>query len=258
MENKKSTVLLTVIAVATLLVAVVGATFAYFSAQRANNVTRNVIVTTETEASTTFSVGGDLELHVTQAMMAEDATSNPVASAIATVNHRAGSTPTTYCYQLTLDSTRNTFAYSSAASGYDGAGATEPELVLEVLKVDKTGSGSDINLSIVDDEYTTAATLANAASPFNTPATVKNALLTVTDSFTGKTVYDITRFNSASPVVIGKFTITETAGTTYMQGIKVNAYFVNYNWDQSLMSNAGNNASKVFEGNLHLDQVSCS
>ena len=31
MENKKNTILLTVIAVATLLVAVVGATFAYFS-----------------------------------------------------------------------------------------------------------------------------------------------------------------------------------------------------------------------------------
>ena len=36
MENKKNTILLTVIAVATLLVAVVGATFAYFSARTTN------------------------------------------------------------------------------------------------------------------------------------------------------------------------------------------------------------------------------
>ena len=34
MDNKKNTILLTVIAVATLLVAVVGATFAYFTADR--------------------------------------------------------------------------------------------------------------------------------------------------------------------------------------------------------------------------------
>ena len=49
MDNKKNTILLTVIAVATLLVAVVGATFAYFTAQGADrkstrlNSSHNVI-----------------------------------------------------------------------------------------------------------------------------------------------------------------------------------------------------------------------
>jgi hypothetical protein len=37
MENKSNTLLLTVIAVATLLVAVIGATFAYFTAQISGN-----------------------------------------------------------------------------------------------------------------------------------------------------------------------------------------------------------------------------
>ena len=54
MENKKNTILLTVIAVATLLVAVVGATFAYFTAQGGTGTSANVTVTTGTAASSDF------------------------------------------------------------------------------------------------------------------------------------------------------------------------------------------------------------
>ena len=50
MDNRKNTILLTVIAVATLLVAVVGATFAYFTAQGGDDVSKNINVTTETAA----------------------------------------------------------------------------------------------------------------------------------------------------------------------------------------------------------------
>ena len=92
--------------------------------------------------------------------------------------------------------------------------------------------------------------------PFNSASTIKNNLLSVSSSFTGKTVYDITRLTSNA--TIGKFTITETAGETYLQGIQVNAYYVNYTWDQSALSNPNNNASKSFNATLHLDQVSCS
>lgn len=44
-ENKQNTALLTVIAVATLLVAVVGATFAYFTASNSNNSTSKITAT---------------------------------------------------------------------------------------------------------------------------------------------------------------------------------------------------------------------
>ena len=51
MENRKNTILLTVIAVATLLVAVVGATFAYFTAQGGGIAETKVNVTTSTSAN---------------------------------------------------------------------------------------------------------------------------------------------------------------------------------------------------------------
>ncbi len=64
--DKKNTILLTVIAVATLLVAVVGATFAYFSISGGSGTT-NTTVTAQTPASnSTITVTeGDTELHLT-------------------------------------------------------------------------------------------------------------------------------------------------------------------------------------------------
>ena len=64
MENKKgTTVLLTVIGIATLLVAVVGATFAYFTASvTETNETTNVTVTSATLGTITFDHGATLTL----------------------------------------------------------------------------------------------------------------------------------------------------------------------------------------------------
>ena len=63
-ENKKgNTVLLTVIAIATLLVAIVGATFAYFTATvQGNNEASSVVVTTASLGSITYENGTELKL----------------------------------------------------------------------------------------------------------------------------------------------------------------------------------------------------
>ena len=68
-ENKSNTVLLTIIAIATLLVAVVGATFAYFSASSSSNT--NVTVRAETRAADIFTSTGSptINLSVTGAQM---------------------------------------------------------------------------------------------------------------------------------------------------------------------------------------------
>lgn len=60
--EKKNTVLLTVIAIATLLVAVVGATFAYFSANQTN--TANVTVQAQTSENDVFTATGTGALSV--------------------------------------------------------------------------------------------------------------------------------------------------------------------------------------------------
>lgn len=57
-DNKQNTTLLTVIAVATLLVAVVGATFAYFTASNANNST-SIIQATSGKMVITFADGSN-------------------------------------------------------------------------------------------------------------------------------------------------------------------------------------------------------
>ena len=64
MENRKNTILLTVIAVATLLVAVVGATFAYFTAQGTGSKQKDVTVTTETIDSMAFWIQQDITINV--------------------------------------------------------------------------------------------------------------------------------------------------------------------------------------------------
>ncbi|MBE6156833.1 MAG: hypothetical protein E7161_03710, partial [Firmicutes bacterium] len=61
--NKKNTMLLTVIAVATLLVAVVGATFAYFTAS--NNASGTTVIETSTKAVGSITLTGGKEMHLT-------------------------------------------------------------------------------------------------------------------------------------------------------------------------------------------------
>lgn len=72
--ERKNTMLLTVIAVATLLVAVVGATFAYYSVQNgANNSTTAINTTTGKAATVTYTAGtSQLYLNVTAAQMAQN------------------------------------------------------------------------------------------------------------------------------------------------------------------------------------------
>lgn len=72
--ERKNTMLLTVIAVATLLVAVVGATFAYYSVQSgANNSTTAINTTTGKAATVTYTAGtSQLYLNVRAAQMSVD------------------------------------------------------------------------------------------------------------------------------------------------------------------------------------------
>jgi len=72
--DKKNTMLLTVIAVATLLVAVVGATFAYFTASNTATGSTTATVTTQAVGAVTIAnVDAELHLNLTAAQMAVDA-----------------------------------------------------------------------------------------------------------------------------------------------------------------------------------------
>lgn len=130
--ERKNTMLLTVIAVATLLVAVVGATFAYYSVQTgANNSTTAINTTTGKAATVTYTSNTtQLYLNVTAAQMAP-----------ANVN-------TVYYAQ-----TSNTDAVASATT-----------IDYEFGKFEVTGAGaSDIHECTFDWSLTTSGTLKNLA-----------------------------------------------------------------------------------------------
>ena len=130
MENKKNTILLTVIAVATLLVAVVGATFAYFTASGAQGTTGNVTVSTGTAASSEFGVIKALNLYADASTFAEggkDVTGSstgtvkwtaPGAAGTvtpgATQEHTPDEAERSFCYTAALNITANTFTVSAA------------------------------------------------------------------------------------------------------------------------------------------------
>ena len=122
MENKKNTILLTVIAVATLLVAVVGATFAYFTASGAQRTTGNVTVSTGTAASSEFGVIKALNLYAdatTFAQGGDDVTGETTGSVKwtapgATQGHTPDEAERSFCYTAALNITANTFTVSAA------------------------------------------------------------------------------------------------------------------------------------------------
>ena len=123
MDNKKNTILLTVIAVATLLVAVVGATFAYFTAQGAQGTTATVTVSTGTAASSEFGTIDPLNIYADATTFAEgagdvtDDTTGTVkwtAPGAVTGQEAPSEADRSFCYTASLNITANTFTVSAA------------------------------------------------------------------------------------------------------------------------------------------------
>ena len=122
MENTKNTVLLTIIAVATLLVAVVGATFAYFQAQGGSSKTAAVNVATGTAGNLSFGTFGAINIYADQSNFASGQ-GDKTGSSTGTVSWTApgataSTTPAaadrTICYTAALAITTNTFTKSTA------------------------------------------------------------------------------------------------------------------------------------------------
>ena len=181
MENRKNTILLTVIAVATLLVAVVGATFAYFTAQGGTTKQTPVTVTTASTSNGSFQTSGAITINATQENFGQDA-GDQTGEATGTVTYTASSTAASnFCYTVTLDITANTFGYTT--------GESTPELT---FTAEKAASATDL---------TSPTTLINAqdittvTSDIQIPTTTGGAEYVHQISATeGQTVNDQWRF----------------------------------------------------------------
>lgn len=275
MENRKSTVLLTVIAVATLLVAVVGATFAYFTAQSAGGKTIDTQVTTTTGASSQFIVDNQtLSIQVTDENFTKNGSQdNSTLDASARVLHQAPSSgASTLCYKVGFLLVNNNFNYTE--------NNTKPELMLEVKRTDATTFSADTEdldnngLSVSSASLLPVYGAVNTKTPATTlaadtvaPATVNTMIgdvqyvghsaitgfdLTELRNDTTSQAYDRYYFSSNSS---GKdyFTLEVTQGTTRYVDWEFRLTFVNYPTDQSNIENAKNNAEKQFNANLFLE-----
>lgn len=122
--EKKNTVLLTVIAIATLLVAVVGATFAYFASNSSNN-TATTITTEVAGAADVFTASGatQLNLNVDNSNMATTEVTKVADSANADLSLvlTAGSGTATCTYDIvwTPNTTDPYTAYQASANRGD-------------------------------------------------------------------------------------------------------------------------------------------
>lgn len=205
--DKKNTMLLTVIAVATLLVAVVGATFAYFTATNNATGTTNVSTTTETVGAVTVTnPTAGLHLNLTADQMAEQSKNT---SYYATVNAdnkfsatkedavisklaiSGGETNTQYEMSFTV----NTVKSSTVQAGDAAVVFTLADGVTMTNGATTVTSGTEIDYASLLEEYTvkytatgdtTGIDLVKVAVKFNNTETAQNYLAgtTLTTSFT--------------------------------------------------------------------------
>ena len=200
MENKKQAIILSVVAIVTLLSLILGATYAYFQASGNSGSSTNVNVTTYTSDLLTFEIGDDIAVYADQTSFASgkgNATGSTFAKAILTANNKTNTA--TKNYYVYLNISENTFTYTQNES--------TPELLLTI----KDTSGNEIT-SITSLTYKTV-TDGKGASISGFDITTKSGVITLFDN----------REITANPTKTEEWNITVT--------------FVNYNANQT--GNAG-------------------
>ena len=222
MDNRKNTILLTVIAVATLLVAVVGATFAYFSAQGGGTATNNITVETEAASSSSFSIDKNLAILAKMDNFAQGTGETQSDTMTGTVEFTAGTgdgAQTEFCYTATL-------AWTGMTTDFVDTGAAEEDLTLTVTKNSGWNGGSyDTTATPIwtDVEVTTSANRAN-----------------------------YTQIPNSKDGADYVHHITTTAGKTAREQILVT---LNFNYDANVDQTA--NAGKTLTGTLTLASTNC-
>ena len=250
MENRKNTILLTVIAVATLLVAVVGATFAYFTAQGGGTAQTNINVTTSTSSNSSFELGSSLTINANQdnfdTKEVAHQTSTQTGTVTWTPSNAASGDELNFCYSVNLNVTTNTFEYidegvrneaQTAGTTIDASWDNTPELVFTISK-----NSSEITTGITGLNYENVDTSKTGTRP----------------AVNG---WDITEWGTsggATVVIPGNSTnkqyhqISGTAGSPTTDNWSITATLINLDVDQQ------HNTNKSFTGTLVFAQVKCA
>ena len=199
-NNNKKSIILSVIVIAMLAILVIGATYAYFTAQGGNATSAKLNVTTYTTDVFTFTTGDDINIYADQSTFASgkgNATGSTFARASLTANNKTNTA--TEHYNVYFNISDNNFKYS--------VNSNTPELLLTI----KDANNNEVTSISGLEHKTVTDGKGTQVSGFD--ITTKTGLLTLIDN----------REITASPSKVETWNITIT--------------FVNYNSDQS--SNMG-------------------
>ena len=128
-KNKKQALILSIVAVVTLIALVVGATFAYFQAQGGTGSSTDVKVTTYTTDMLTFTTGSAISLYADQSSFGQEKGSlsgETFAKATLVANNKTNEATDNYYVYFNIEN--NTFKYT--------LGEDKPELILTVTGPD--------------------------------------------------------------------------------------------------------------------------
>lgn len=233
MENRKNTILLTVIAVATLLVAVVGATFAYFTAQGGGTASTPITVQTSTSSNSSFDLAAALNINATQenfdTAQAAHLKDEQTGTVKWTPSNQATGDNLNFCYTVDLEVSANTFAYIA-----DGDFANTPELLFNVSK-----NSSAVTTGIDGLTYATVGTDKTGTRPE----------VSGWDITTAKSTYNIPGTITAGDKSVHQ--IVGTAGNESTDTWLASITLVNLNTDQQ------HNTNKTMSGTLKFTAVDC-
>ena len=196
-SNKKQALILSIVAVVTLIALVVGATYAYFKAQGGTGKSTDVKVTTYTTDMLTFTTGSAISLSADQSSFGSDKGSlsgETFAKATLVANNKTNEATDNYYVYFNIEN--NTFKYT--------LGNDKPELILTVTGPD----GSEVT-KISGFTYKTVQDRENK--------TVKG--------------FDVTTRNGLITIA-NKKTITATPNAE--EEYKLKLTFVNYEGDQTV------------------------
>ena len=217
--EKKKTVIYSIVALVTLAMLVVGATYAYFQNQYGSASNADVNVTTYTTDVLTFETGDAINITADQETFAEgkgNRTGSTFVIATLQANNKTNTATANYYMYLNIET--NTFTYTNTGT---------PELILQV--VDKT-SGNPVT-SITGLDYVTVTDGKNTSiSGFD--ITTKNGLIAL---FSNKVI-------SASPKTIEEYTITIT--------------LVNHNFDQNVNTGKNLNGKLIVQKEKMITSIS--
>ena len=131
MENRKNAILLAVVAIATLLLCIIGATFAYFQARSTGGANTDVDVITNTTDKLSFQVGSPISFSINQENFGQgmgNQRGSTTASATLTANN-ATNTATEH-YYVYLNIISNSFIYTTEDN--------QAEMLLKITNPDGT------------------------------------------------------------------------------------------------------------------------